>query len=91
MNLASLVRSLSLIALISLLAACASSGHHGHGNSSTSRSPSLAAQRMMCALNPDECMYQGPYEAGEEAYAEEEAKRLNRDSLNRLRRSGRRF
>lgn len=89
MNLTSLARPLSLIALASLLAACASpSGHFG---SSSSRSPSLAAQRMMCALNPDECMYKGPYEPGEEAYAEEEAQRLNRDSLNRLRRSGRRY
>lgn len=91
MNLASLVRPLSLITLISLLAACAPGGHHGHSNSSTSRSPSLAAQRMMCALNPDECMYQGPYETGEDIYAEEEAKRLNRDSLNRLRRGSQRF
>lgn len=89
MTLASLVRPITLTALLSLLAACASHGYYD--GSSTSRSPSLAAQRMMCVLNPDECMYDGPYETGEDVFAEEEAKRLNRDSLNRLRRSSRRF
>ena len=33
------------------------------------------------------CMYEGRYEPGEASYAEEEAKRLNRASLERLRRN----
>ncbi|EHK63466.1 hypothetical protein KYC_25158 [Achromobacter arsenitoxydans SY8] len=32
-------------------------------------------------------MYEGQYESGEEGYAEDEAKRLNKESSDRLRRS----
>jgi hypothetical protein len=32
-------------------------------------------------------MYEGSYEPGEEDYAEDEAKRLNKDSSDRLRRA----
>ncbi len=41
-----------------------------------------------CRFNPSQCMYNGPYEPGERQYAEEEARRLNRASLEKLRRSG---
>ncbi|MNL61296.1 hypothetical protein D3C87_1852030 [compost metagenome] len=40
-----------------------------------------------CKWNRSSCLYDGGYEAGEEDYAEEEAKRLNKDAANRLRRS----
>lgn len=30
-----------------------------------------------CTWNRDECLYEGPYEPGEEEYAEEEARRRN--------------
>lgn len=39
-----------------------------------------------CKRNPSSCMYEGSYEPGERDYAEQEAKRLNRASLERLRR-----
>ncbi len=38
-----------------------------------------------CKWNRSSCMYEGSYEPGEERYAEEEARRLNRASINRLR------
>ncbi|CAB3627702.1 hypothetical protein [Achromobacter pulmonis] len=40
-----------------------------------------------CGLVRSSCMYEGKYEQGEEDYAEAEAKRLNKQSTDRLRRS----
>jgi len=40
-----------------------------------------------CGWNRSSCMYEGKYEQGEEDYAEAEAKRLNKNSADRLRRS----
>ncbi|MDN5844358.1 MAG: hypothetical protein L0H54_13030 [Alcaligenaceae bacterium] len=40
-----------------------------------------------CAWSPGRCMYEGRYEPGEAAYAEREARRLNRAALERLRRN----
>ncbi len=40
-----------------------------------------------CAWYRSSCMYEGQYESGEEGYAEDEAKRLNKESSDRLRRS----
>lgn len=38
-----------------------------------------------CKWSPSSCMYEGSYEPGEARYAEEEARRLNRASIERLR------
>ena len=40
-----------------------------------------------CGRNRSNCMYEGPYEQGERAYAEQEARRLNQASYEKLRRS----
>ncbi|AVJ28547.1 hypothetical protein [Achromobacter spanius] len=40
-----------------------------------------------CGLLRSSCNYEGQYESGEEDYAEDEAKRLNKESTDRLRRS----
>lgn len=40
-----------------------------------------------CRWNRSSCMYDGKYEPGEEDYAEAEAKRLNKNSTDKLRRS----
>lgn len=49
--------------------------------------PDAAAGRdNACRWNRSSCMYEGPYEAGERQYAEEEAGRLNREQTERLRR-----
>ena len=40
-----------------------------------------------CVVNRSACMHEGSYEEGEEAFAEEEAKRLNRASSRKMRRS----
>lgn len=39
-----------------------------------------------CIINPSSCMYEGSYELNEREFAEQEARRLNRESANRLRR-----
>lgn len=41
---------------------------------------------IQCKLNPSSCMHEGSYEPGEEEYAEEEAKDLNRDAAKKVRR-----
>ncbi|WP_447981153.1 hypothetical protein [Achromobacter kerstersii] len=40
-----------------------------------------------CQWYRSSCMHEGSYEPGEDDYAEEEAKRLNKQSSDRLRRS----
>jgi hypothetical protein len=40
-----------------------------------------------CSWYRSSCLYEGAYEPGEEDYAEEEAKRLNKASADRLRNS----
>ena len=39
-----------------------------------------------CRWNRSSCLYEGSYESGERAYAEDQAKRLNRAQAERLRR-----
>ena len=40
---------------------------------------------VQCKLSPSSCMHEGSYEPGEEEYAEEEAKDLNREASRKLR------
>lgn len=56
--------------LAASLAACAS------GNS----------ERLKCQLDPSSCMYEGSYEPGEEEFAVQEAKDLNKEQSKKLRR-----
>ncbi|OZI44583.1 hypothetical protein CEK29_07645 [Bordetella genomosp. 5] len=37
-----------------------------------------------CTWNRSSCMHEGSYEPGEEAYAEEEARRLNKQQTRRI-------
>lgn len=57
----------------------------------TRNTGSMNHQTTECSWNRSSCMYEGPYEPDERAYAEQEAKRLNRAALDRLRRSSGRF
>jgi len=61
----------ALVAMATLVAGCSAGGD--------SRSNE-------CRWNRSACMYEGAYEPDEEAYAEEEAQRLNRDAARRVRR-----
>ncbi|MGE4336247.1 MAG: hypothetical protein AB7E55_09765 [Pigmentiphaga sp.] len=52
----------------------------------SSDAPQVGERSEQCRHSPSSCMYNGKYEPGERAYAEREAARLNRESLERLRR-----
>lgn len=51
---------------------------------------SVGSERSIkCKWAPSSCIHEGSYEPGEEEYAEDEAKDLNRDASRKLRRSAR--
>ncbi len=52
-----------------------------------SNSSTPSARDGECSRNRSSCMYEGSYEPGERDYAEEEARRLNRASLEKLKRN----
>lgn len=41
---------------------------------------------LQCRMSPSDCMHEGSYEQGEEDYAEQEAKDLNREAARKVRR-----
>ncbi len=41
---------------------------------------------LQCRVSPSSCMHDGSYEPGEEDYAEQEAKDLNREAARKVRR-----
>lgn len=47
---------------------------------------SNSSERLKCKLDPNSCMYEGSYEQGEEEFAEQEAKDLNKAQSRKLRR-----
>lgn len=69
-----LVRSAAALSLIALGSGCSMIGL---GDSRSSE----------CQWYRSSCMHEGSYDPGEEDYAEAEAKRLNKQSSDRLRRS----
>lgn len=73
-------RCSAVLLLAGMVAACSS-----NDSRSEQRAMRLGGD---CYGNRSSCMYEGRYESGERAYAEEEAKRLNRAALQRLRRGG---
>lgn len=73
-----------------LLVACSSAqqpDRHAYVYSSGGTTIRIPAQSHACRTDPQSCMYDGPYEPNERAYAEQRAQELNRASLERLRRS----
>lgn len=58
----------------------------GSGSSPSTGHGAASYGAMECRYSPDRCAYDGPYEPGERAYAEAEARRLNQAELERLRR-----
>lgn len=62
-----------LVALLSgVLVGCASGSDSGLANE--------------CRWDPQRCMHEGAYEEGEEAYAEQQAKELNKAASRKIRR-----
>ncbi len=66
--------------LAALVAGCSSMGSgHSSGPGVSDRGGNE------CQRNRNSCLYEGSYEQGERNYAEQEAKRLNQASLEKLR------
>lgn len=80
MPLQRLIRSGTGIVVIALMSACSSPDPSPSAMSSVS-----TAQAAACRASGN-CMYEGHYESGERAYAEQAARRLNQASLERLQR-----
>lgn len=86
------IRTVGRWGVVALLGATVSgcgllgSGHSGDGEQEDAR---VATTSLECRLHRAGCIYEGRYETGERGYAEEEARRLNQASINRLRRMGR--
>lgn len=72
-----------LIALAAALSGCSSTRH---SSSSSSSSGAPFAADPSCG-HGSSCMYDGHYDPGERAYAEQEAQRLNQAEYERLRSS----
>ena len=80
------MRNLGKYGVIALLATLIS----GCSMFSSSPSPQPRSSGLFnkCTWDPESCRYEGSYEPGEREYAEDEARRLNQASLDRLRRQG---
>lgn len=76
MIVSSLNRCAALL-LLALVAGC------GAGGGAADRG------RDECRWNRSNCMYEGAYEPGEREFAEDDAARLNKEALKRLRRGSR--
>lgn len=75
-------RFIGLLFISTLIVGCSSSGPQ-----TTAGAPGAgAAHSNECRWNRSRCIYEGSYEAGERDYAEEEARRLNQATIQRLRR-----
>ncbi|MDO5667590.1 MAG: hypothetical protein Q4G44_07175 [Alcaligenaceae bacterium] len=75
------VIKLALLGVLLSLAACG-------GPSTSPRVDSSSTVDRRCAYSPQSCLYNGRYELGERAYAEQAAADLNRQQSLRLRRGG---
>lgn len=71
---------------IALLLAVFVSGCSVIGLGGSDRKPASTSVGDDCAGNRSRCIYKGSYEPGEQSYAVDEAARLNRAELSRLRR-----
>ncbi len=92
MTIQSFIRFGIVLFLGAIISGCAFFGLGPTKNGpNTSISGSQASGRSSeCSWNRSRCMHEGSYELGERAYAEQEAKDLNRAALAKFRRSVRR-
>lgn len=79
-------RSVVVLAVVTLMAGCMAPERGPRASSGYGYGPVAEPRYSPCMFNPGGCLYDGNYERGERDYAEQEARRLNRASLERLRR-----
>ncbi|MBB1593478.1 hypothetical protein A9973_05295 [Achromobacter sp. UMC46] len=76
--------------IVATLVAGCSSILPGSSSAPSSGSSNASSERVVsdnCKFIRSRCIYEGSYDAGERNYAEQEAKRLNKAELERLRRA----
>ncbi|MFY2565267.1 hypothetical protein [Achromobacter ruhlandii] len=78
-----------LLLLAALMSGCSSSSSVNPWSSPAApgSGPDSSRVSLECRVSRSSCLYNGKYEVGERDYAEDEAKRLNRAELDRLRRA----
>ncbi|MFY2842296.1 hypothetical protein ACOTJF_11425 [Achromobacter ruhlandii] len=78
-----------LLLLAALMSGCSSSSPVNPRSSPAApgSGPDSSRVSLECRVSRNSCLYNGKYEVGERDYAEEEAKRLNRAEMERLRRA----
>ncbi|AMG40484.2 hypothetical protein AL504_30825 [Achromobacter xylosoxidans] len=88
LSIQSLGRGALMLLLAGLAAGCSSSSPLNVWSAPASSSgPDSSRVSLECRVSRSSCLYDGKYEVGERDYAEDEAKRLNRAELERLRRA----
>ncbi|CAB3838915.1 hypothetical protein [Achromobacter ruhlandii] len=80
-----------LLLLAALMSGCSSSSsspvNPWSSPAAPGSGPDSSRVSLECRVSRNSCLYNGKYEVGERDYAEEEAKRLNRAEMERLRRA----
>lgn len=89
MSIQTLSRYTMAFVLAALVSGCSSilPGSSGSGSGASSSAASERVVSDNCKFLRSRCIYEGSYDAGERNYAEQEAKRLNKAELERLRRA----
>ena len=77
-------RSSAVLGLAVLVAGCSSTKNPE--SAALEGDARVVTTSLECRVNRSACIYEGRYESGERQYAEDEARRLNQASINRLRR-----
>lgn len=92
MNILSFSRFGIALFLSALISGCTFTGPGSTktGAKATASGNQASGRSSECRWNRSSCMHEGSYEPGERAYAEQEAKDLNRAALAKFRRSVRR-
>lgn len=79
------IQALSRYGVVFLLAALAAGcSSTNPGASSDEGDARVVSTSLECRWNRSSCIYEGRYEPGERDYAEDEARRLNQASMDRL-------
>lgn len=84
MSIHSLRRVGAMLFMAALVAGCSST--RNPESAASDGDARVVTTSLECRVNRSSCIHEGRYESGERQYAEDEARRLNRASVDRLRR-----
>lgn len=84
MSIHSLRRVGAMLFMAALVAGCSST--RNPESAASDGDARVVTTSLECRVNRSACIHEGRYESGERQYAEDEARRLNQASVDRLRR-----